>query len=219
MQERIVRVRDRFDAVEREVEAFVAASSLACPAGCGACCLSPEIEATSVELLPMAQALVDEGRAASVLEALAAAPRSGPCIMYAPDPSDPQRGRCTAYATRPLLCRLFGFGTRRERSGRVELVACRTMRAADPTGVADVAANDVLLALAPVMADHAHALGTDFPGDAAHAVPINDALRSALERELLMRRMRAASEPAVGAGADGDGPWDGGAPEPPLAAA
>lgn len=215
MQDSVVRVRDRFAAVDLELARFAGGSGLACPPGCGACCLSPEVEATVLEMGPMAEALVEEGRAEEVLEALASSFEPGPCVMYHPDPTDPKRGRCSAYASRPLLCRVFAFGTRRERSGRLALVSCRTMRALDPEAMARVEANDILLRAAPVMSDHAHALGTDFPGHGAHALPINGALRIALEHELLRRRLEAASDEGV---AEGDG-FDGDAPRPPASAA
>jgi len=206
MQERVVRVQGRLAAIDGEVEHFVAASGLACPPGCGACCLSPEVEATVVELAPMAAALIDAGRAEATLAALAAAPRPAPCVLYQPDPADPRRGRCSAYATRPLICRLFGFGARHGRDGRPELVTCKTMRAADPERMAAVSADELLVRRAPIMADHAHGLAADFPGEGTELLPINAALEQALHRELLHRRM-----------ADLEGPPDDGAP--PCAAA
>lgn len=218
MQERVVRVQERLSAVDREVAAFVTATGLACPPGCGACCLSPEVESSPVELAPMAAALVDAGRADETLAALAAAPVPGPCVLYRPDASDPRRGRCSAYATRPLLCRLFGFGARRTRAGRTELVACRTMRAADPERVAAAAGNELLLAHAPLMADHVHAVAAEAPGDGARLVPINLALREALERELFLRGLVAQDAGTAPDGGDGEGDDDG-APEPPLVAA
>lgn len=214
MQEQVERVRERFAAVDAEVDRFIQASGLACPTGCGGCCRSPEIEATSIELVPMAAALVAEGRGLEVLRALDAAPSFGPCVMYIPEAGDPSRGRCSAYAVRPLVCRLFGFGTRRERGGRVKLVSCRTMQAADPVRVSAVAGDPAMLALAPVMSEHVHALGTDFPGAGAYARPINGALRAALERELLRDQLGRLADTLLGAVTD-----DGRAPEPPLAAA
>jgi len=202
MDERVPRVMAGYRAVDRAIDAFTRVSHLACPPGCGACCNSPEVEATTVELLPMAEALVAAGRLDEALAALDAAiargtrevgpgePAPSRCVMYRPDPADPARGRCGAYTERPLICRLFGFGTRRARTGRTELVACRVMRASEPARMQRVEADETTLALAPVMADHVHALGGESPGDDARARPINEALREALERVVLARRMR-----------------------------
>jgi Fe-S-cluster containining protein len=230
MEERLSRVRERFARVEVEVGAFAAASQLACPAGCGACCNSPDVEASTVELHPMAEALLAAGRGEAVLAALHDAsqpgshagsnsgPKPAPCVLYVPDPSDPRRGRCSMYAERPLVCRLFGFGARRERTGRARLVVCSTMRAADPVHVTAVAENEVLAALAPVMADHAHAVSAEFPGDEGRLRPINEALREALERALLRARFEEQAD-AGGRGEDDEPRDDGSGPEPPLVAA
>jgi len=199
MDERVPRVLAEFRTVDRAIDGFVAASGLACPPGCGACCNSPEVEATTVELLPMAEALAADGRADEALAALddalargrletaLGAPAPSRCVMFRPDPVDPARGRCGAYTVRPLVCRLFGFGTRQTRTGRVELVACRVMRASDPARMQRVESDSELLSLAPVMADHAQALGVE--GEVARLRPINVALRDALERVVLARRM------------------------------
>jgi Fe-S-cluster containining protein len=204
MDERIPRVMAEFSAVDRAIDAFALASHLVCPPGCGACCNSPEVEATTVELLPMAESLVVDGRADEVLAALDAAlargvsapvlgePAPSRCVMYRPDPADAARGRCGAYTVRPLICRMFGFGTRRTRTGRTELVACRVMRAFDPTRMQSVEGDTAVLSVAPLMADHVQALGVE--GDVARLRPINMALRDALERVVLERRLRGLAD-------------------------
>lgn len=204
MDDRVPRVVAEFRAVDRAIEVFVATSQLACPPGCGACCNSPEVEASTIELLPMAEALVAEGLADVALAALDDAlsrglrgaapgePAPSRCVMFRPDLSDPARGRCGAYTVRPLVCRLFGFGTRGTRTGRTELVACRVMRSFDPVRMQHVEGDSAALALAPVMADHAQALGVE--GEVSRLRPINHALRDALERVVLARRMRTLTD-------------------------
>lgn len=192
-RERSERVRDAFARADAGTAALRAATSLACPPGCGACCLSPEVETTVAEVEPLARALVEEGRAGALIERLADAP--APCALYVPEPDDPRRGRCSAYRDRPLVCRLFGFSARRDRQGQPELLACRTMRAGDPDGVARaaraVAAGEVE---APVSADLARALVSELPGEAGRLLPINVALARALERELLRARLEGLEE-------------------------
>jgi len=180
-------------------------AGLACPPGCGACCLSPEVETTALELRPLARELARAGRAGALLAELARRASAGDarCVLYAPEPGDARRGRCTAYGLRPLVCRLFGFAARRDRAGRLELVACRTMRAWDPAAVSraerDVAAGGT----AAVLPDEAHALAAEFPDAGARRLPINAALARALERELLRCRLRALERRA---GDEHDGP-------------
>lgn len=182
------RCREHLERADVATRAFAARTGLACPPGCGACCLSPHVEASVAELRPLAAALVAQGRAEEVLARVAALEAAGEarCALYEPAPDDPRRGRCGAYELRPLVCRLYGFSARRDRAGAPELVACRTMRAAAPDAVARAAA---AVAEAPLMGDHAHALAADAPGEDGRRLPIDRALRRALEAALLRARL------------------------------
>lgn len=214
MRERVEFVRALLEQADAQTAALRARTALACPPRCGACCLSPEVETSVAELLPMALELVRSGRAAALLETLAPDAPSPPerCALYAPDPDEPRRGRCQAYAERPLVCRLFGFTARRDRLGRPRLAACATMRAALPGDVA--AAERALEAGLPagVGGDLSQLLALELPGEGSEQLPINVALRRALERVLLAERYAALERLApVPAAEAADGP-----PGPPL---
>lgn len=213
MRERVEFVRALLEQAEAESAALRARTALACPPGCGACCLSPEVETTVAELLPMALELVRSGRAAALLETLAAETPDAPkrCVLYAPDPDDPRRGRCQAYAERPLICRLFGFTARRDRLGRPRLAACATMRSVAPENVA--AAERAIEAGLPVAigGDLSRLLAIELPGEGSQQLPINVALRRALERVLLAERYAALERIALVPPAEAEGP-----PDPPL---
>lgn len=190
---RVDRCAEHFERADRATEELARRTGLACPPGCGACCLSPLVETIDAEVRPLAAALVDEGRAPFVLARLDALAAAGDrrCALYEPEEKDPRRGRCGAFALRPLVCRLFGFAARRDRLGRPELIACSVMRAADPATV-ERAREDVRAGAAvPLLGDHVRAIAAEDPTGGARQVPINDALRSALERELLARRIAA----------------------------
>lgn len=102
-------------------------SGLSCPSDCGACCLQPTIEASVLEMLPLAITLLDQGQAEDVLARLET--HSSPaCFLYQAHPSDSKRGRCTVYPHRPSLCRLFGAGARLNKQGRRELSLCRVIK-------------------------------------------------------------------------------------------
>ena len=184
------------------------ATGLGCPEGCGACCLSPEVETSVADLLPLALALAERGEAGAALTAARAAGDAGPCVLYAPEPGDARRGRCTVYAERPSICRLFGFASRRAKGGGLELAACRELRAAAPAATA--------------RAEAAIAGGLDVPridvdastialvtGD-ARPLPINHALRLALERTGLARDLSDRARAAEGS----PGAFPGGAEHP-----
>lgn len=184
----------RFEAIDREVDALVAATGLACPPGCGACCLSPEVEAAPEELALLAQEWVRRGEALALLERLATLETEGrrQCALYRPSSEDGRQGRCGAYAWRPLVCRLFGFAARHDRRGRTELVVCAVMSSAAPETTAAAARQVAAGTPAPLFGDHAHGLIADFGGRGTERLPINQALRQALERALLSARLSAA---------------------------
>lgn len=207
--EGVDRCEERLATAAEATEAFSAAHGLHCPPGCGACCLSPEVECSVTEWGPLVRELVREGRAEAVLAQLHAQLASGSsvCVFYAPEDGDPRRGRCQVYGLRPMICRLFGFSARRDRDGTPELVSCRVMREQDPAAVAAAAQAVREGAPAPVMGDLMGAVLTEAPGTDGRMLPINEALRVALERALLRVRFEAAEQ-------TGEDPDDDGRPRP-----
>ena len=59
-----------FDRLEKEIVVFQAQSQLNCCIGCGACCSTPEIEASPLEFLPWAFHLFLNGEAEKTLDLL-----------------------------------------------------------------------------------------------------------------------------------------------------
>ncbi|MBX3374303.1 MAG: YkgJ family cysteine cluster protein [Phycisphaeraceae bacterium] len=178
--------------IDAETRAFGARTGLACPPGCGACCLSPDVETTPADMIPMAGALLDAGHAAAVLDRLTDRPGRAPCVLYQPDPLDPRRGRCAMYARRPSICRLFAFAGRRDAEGTPQFTPCRVHMETLPdrarTARDDVRAGTIPL---PIFADHAARVAMLAPGAMARTMPINDALRGALEKVGLARQCAA----------------------------
>jgi Fe-S-cluster containining protein len=179
--------------IDERTADFARASGLACPAGCGACCLSPHVETTAGELVPLALELFRRGAAEELLRQLARAGDAGPCVLYAPDPTDAARGRCTVYAWRPAVCRLFAFSARRDRAGRAELIACGVQRAAAPELVRraeEAVAAGLATPLLPELAREVALAGLD-----AELLPIGRALRRALERVGLALALAGGERP------------------------
>jgi Fe-S-cluster containining protein len=194
------RVREQLELASSATAAFAAEQALSCPPGCGACCLSTEVECTVAELGPLAAELVERGTATAVLDQARAAPL-GACVLYVPEAQEARRGRCSEYRLRPRICRLFGFAGRSNRAGANELVACRVMRAADPLGVARAVTAVAAGAPVPLYGTHFADRSADEAGAGGRLRPINEALTLALERELLRRHLAssegAAEVPAV----------------------
>jgi Fe-S-cluster containining protein len=166
-----------FARIDTKVANAAAASGFACPEGCGKCCTTPNVEATETECVPVALALVDQGKGEDVLKRIDAARTTGDrtCVLYEPSSSDGAFGRCSQYKYRPGLCRLFGFSGRLSSTGAPEWIACRTMQDLAPPAM------EVMLAqhppeCMPIIADELARF--------ANPVPINEALRRALSSAL-----------------------------------
>lgn len=161
-------------------------------------CTTPTVEATVAECVPLAEAVVSRGDGPAVMERLRSAAQE--CVFYEADPAGGGRGRCSEYAVRPAICRLFGFAAVRRKDGSAELSACRVMRVSDPAGVtaACEGVRDGRLA-APVMADWSArvAAASDLSAEeTSRMLPINEAFSHAIQRELMLAHYRsmAASE-------------------------
>lgn len=181
MRELIERVRLALEALDVHSESVEAASGLRCVSGCGACCNSPDVEATVLELLPFAFELLQRGDAgewhARALEA-----EGKPCVIYRPDPWFPERGRCSEYTHRAAICRLFGSTARRARDGARELVTCRVRKEALPDAVESARALLAADPSGPTMAELARTITSLDPSVGAERMPINLALARAIER-------------------------------------
>jgi len=186
-----LRVRVLYCRLDRRIAGFRRAVGLSCPRGCGECCLSPEVEATVLEMLPLALRLHREGRLEQTLVSLGPGEPPRPCVFYSPEPLGSFGGRCSVYPLRPLVCRLFGFAAMTDPEGRPQLVLCRRLREADPAGAREAAAGAASGRLpVPLMSEWSLAMYRLDPGLGTQALPINAALRQALERVALERRWR-----------------------------
>lgn len=190
------RVRALFSSVDQQTQAVAEASGIRCPPGCGTCCDNPSVEARVTEMMPAALRLVREGRAEQVHEALERAlENKGVCVFFErhalPPGGNPERtyGRCGAYADRPTLCRLFGFAGFRDKRGAPALAACWVHHDSQPNVMDrahDLVAQGSLRL--PVFVDVATQVESQEGGRFAAPMPINRALKEALERAWLMTR-------------------------------
>jgi Fe-S-cluster containining protein len=179
-------VRAIYRRLDRRIAAFRRSSGLACLAGCGECCRSTEVEATILELLPLALDLHRRGRTEGVLEPLRGPQFPERCLLFSERALGRFGGHCTEYSRRPLLCRLFGFAAMENREGEPELVACRLIREAEPTLTAEAAESVVRGRLAaPLMRAYTLAMYRLDPVLGSAVLPINAALKQALERVAL----------------------------------
>ncbi len=170
---------------DRKSDAIAAATGLACPTGCGACCVRTPPHVSVADVAPIARAAIVSGEAEALLER-AAAIGAGPCALFAPGQLP---GGCTVYPMRPVICRLFAFAAVRDKHGAAELAICREHTATLPDVRARVQA---YLATGGDVAYFAEVqLEAHDPDDgSAELLPINLALARALERELLRAQLQ-----------------------------
>lgn len=174
-----------YRAADLATAAVSAATGLACPTGCGNCCIRTPPHVSVSDVAPVARMLIETGEAEALL-ARARATGAGPCVLFAPGQLP---GGCTVYAIRPVTCRLFAFAAVRDKHGARELAICREHKAADPEAPARVRAYLDAGGAAPSFVEvqqDAH----DPDDGGPELVPINVALVRALERELLRAQYR-----------------------------
>lgn len=156
-----------------------ARSGLACPPGCGRCCLHPDIRVAPLEMLPMALELWRKGLAGKVLAELETA--GDICHAFRAGSAEGQ-GSCGQYAHRPFICRAFGVAGVNGKSGPTASV-CATLK-----GQAN--ANSVEATELPLLSDWYASLGTLHPELSNPQVNINYALRQCLDRILTIKHFQ-----------------------------
>lgn len=165
---------------------------LFCRSGCGQCCLHPGIEASVLEMLPLALHLYDQGIAESTLEALQQHTAEG-CFFYQASSDDRKSGQCGVYPYRPAVCRMFGAAGYSGRSGEVLLSICKVIRADEPDAVA--ATEQSLHSETPPMMRHhkAQIARLDYELSKEN-MPIKQATLAALEKVLTKAYYAAFAE-------------------------
>lgn len=174
------------DELDRQTQTFAAQTGLKCKDGCGACCQNPDVETTVTEVLPLAvhvwSAFRPQKAVDSILESLRRTSFRGVCVFYKPDPSLKGQGRCSVYAYRPGLCRLFGFSARRDKYGKAQLVTCKVIKNIQP-GLYTRAQTELQKGIpAPFLTALALSVYAIDPHHGGELLPINRALALSLEK-------------------------------------
>ncbi len=185
--------------MDEQTAALQAATGLQCPSGCGQCCENPEIEATPLEVLPLALELFRQGEARAWLERVGESEGSL-CAFYRPDPLIRGNGRCLAYSWRPTTCRLFGFATANDKQGSPEFSACARHKQIVPEIVGTTRAAIAAGLRAPNFADFSRAIAAADPYFGRSRMPINQAVAVAINRVGLMLQFAESTEAEAGAG-------------------
>jgi Fe-S-cluster containining protein len=173
-----------YQEVDRKIFRFQEATGLKCPPGCGSCCVSQEVEATVLEVLPLAIECFSVQQEDLLYAKIEEQERKGDraCILYQPDLRTPGNGRCTYYRVRPLLCRLFGFAARKAKEGNLELCTCKLLRAAFPQELPKEGDKVLSKCSLPVYQEISMRIAVLNPGMGFRRLPLNLAIKSAIEK-------------------------------------
>lgn len=128
IERRVVLVEELFHNLDLEINEFKSHTKLSCVAGCGKCCNHPELDASPLEFLPWAFHLFLNGEAEKVLTILNKTDTNR-CFIYNPlSLLDKNKGNCSNYKYRGLICRLFGFGANTDKYGQLRLATCKIIK-------------------------------------------------------------------------------------------
>ncbi|EQC45732.1 YkgJ family cysteine cluster protein [Bacteriovorax sp. Seq25_V] len=157
---------------------------LHCPSDCGKCCLSKEISATVLEMLPTAIRLYKEGIHEQIYETLVQV-NTPQCIFYAPTSADGTKGRCLNYHTRPSVCRSFGAAAVRGKLGDKKLSICRVLKDTYPELLPGLKVEE-----APVVGEYARQIAGININLGTQILPINEALKLALDKVIFYSQFK-----------------------------
>ncbi len=185
--------------LDAQVAAFAAASGLYCPEGCGECCASEKVEATVLEMLPLAFVLFADDRAELLLKRLEKIDGRGECLLHRPDLAGPGAWSCTCYGQRAVVCRLFGFAGNLDRAGTPRLALCRVMRQAGLPRTNPSSSHEKVMALLPLFSEAGMRITALHPGLGTIRLPINGALLEALQKVGIALALDAGQQRGSGA--------------------
>ncbi|MGV0028441.1 YkgJ family cysteine cluster protein [Phormidesmis priestleyi] len=186
-------VMSLFAQIDQQTKEFRQATGLSCPSECGHCCNHPNIDITVLDVLPLAIALFQQGKAEQVLNQLETdSPQQ--CIFYQPDRVNSQKGRCGIYAWRPSICRLFGYATVRDKRGQPNLAACSEHKATRSLTLTHIQQQLAEGLSAPGFVEFAMRLEAIEPAIGSERFPINQAIRLALHKVGLSAQFSALED-------------------------
>ncbi|WP_422008044.1 YkgJ family cysteine cluster protein [Roseivirga pacifica] len=169
-----------FAVLDSEIKIFQNRSQIQCLTGCGKCCFNPDIEASPLEFLPLAFDLFLTKRIEDSYFELTQNTGSH-CSLFRPKALSLDKGTCSQYNYRGLICRLFGYAAMRDKMGNPKFITCRAIKLSQPEKVTAVDAAITKGENPPFMSDYYFRLRSIDPELGTQRLPINDAIKKALE--------------------------------------
>jgi uncharacterized protein len=184
LESKVEKVVALFEKLELEIASFNLKANLHCLSGCGKCCTTPNIVASSLEFLPWAFHSFLEGKAEELLEELKNK-SSKICQIYRPFTLlDGINGKCSNYKYRGLICRLFGYAASKDQYGKHRMATCKFIKETQQENynkTEELINNGLYI---PVISDYYMNLSQIDLQQGTTLLPINIALKLALEEVL-----------------------------------
>jgi Fe-S-cluster containining protein len=169
-----------YDEMWRTFSEYQKASGLHCLEGCGKCCNNPEVEASVMEMLPLALRMHDEGKLEYWIDQLEMTEQEH-CLMYRPHSPDGSKGQCGVYNERPSLCRMFGVSGFYNKHREVTLSVCKLIKDKYPELLTQ-REKEVSEEKTPMLITWSYRLAQLDPALIQDRLPINQAFKKALEK-------------------------------------
>ena len=174
---------DLYQKIDKIIDRFKKVTDLDCPRGCSYCCRHWWVEATVLEVLPLAMEIYNRGQEEAIMKQIQErqACEESLCVLLLPESNKEVDGYCAYYAWRPLMCRLFGFAARKNKHGQLEFCSCRIIREVNPWSVrrAEMALQGNLKV--PVYQEAFMEIASLDTSRGFHRLPINLAIKEAIE--------------------------------------
>lgn len=177
IREFVFNLQKIYDEMGETFSSYQRSVGLGCPSGCGQCCLNPEVEASTLEMLPMALKIYDDGKLEEWLERLEQNTISH-CLIF--NYQGGRKGQCISYYERPSLCRMFGVSGFLNKQGEITVSICKLLKEDYPETyqtIKEQKPTDI-----PKLRDWSLHLSTIHPELIHKRIPINDALKEALNK-------------------------------------
>jgi Fe-S-cluster containining protein len=169
-----------YDQMWKSFSEYQKNAGLPCLEGCGKCCNNPEVEASVLEMLPLALRMLDENKLEYWLDKLED-PSQQHCLMYEPHSPDGSQGQCGVYRERPSLCRMFGVSGFYNKHRQVTLSVCKLIREKYPE-LTKIREGEVSEEKTPMLVTWSYRLAQLDPALIQDRLPINQAFKKALEK-------------------------------------
>jgi len=121
-------VEKLFKALEKDIAKLKLKTGIHCMDNCIKCCVTPKIQATALEFYPLAQHLIKEGKAESILESIVQINNPAICPILNHLSYEDSKAGCRYYEYRGLICRLFAYNYTTDKYGKRRIAACKPMQ-------------------------------------------------------------------------------------------